>query len=115
MAGTPSTPARAYRRSALLGQGLGESDAAIDPALQGGGGAEAGLRDVHEPLHRLPGEVPGTGGGLIERVVVSVCTDAHHQLVADDADGHVAVHEEREAAEHLLLAQTGVLADAAAA
>ena len=38
-----------------------------------------------------------------ERRVGGRGTDADHQLFAGDPDGHVAVHEEREAAEHGLL------------
>jgi hypothetical protein len=40
---------------------------------------------------------------LSERRVGVGGTDADHQLLAGDPDGHVAVHEECEAAEHGLL------------
>ena len=47
--------------------------------------------------------IPGTGSCALADAV-RVSTDADHRLVVDDSAAHVAVHQERDAAEHLLLA-----------
>jgi hypothetical protein len=39
--------------------------------------------------------------GFVERCIGTVFTEAEHEVVADDAAGHVAGHEECEPAEHL--------------
>ena len=48
------------------------------------------------------------------RLVMCVLAHAHHEVIAADADGHVAADEEGDAAEHLPLDQVGARADVTA-
>jgi len=42
---------------------------------------------------------------------VSLVANSHHQLVAADPDGHVAVRHEGDPSEHLLFGKAGMAAD----
>ena len=51
---------------------------------------------------------------LVERIVRTVLAQAQHDLVPDDPARHVGADEEREAAEHALLANVGHVAQSLA-
>ncbi len=59
--------------------------------------------DEHHCAHWLAGEVHRPDVPLVEGCVGAFLAEAQHQLVADDAAGHVTADEERDTTEHLLL------------
>src|SRR5258708_8953212 len=59
--------------------------------------------DIHKALHRSSGEVHWASVRLPDQILISLRPDPNHQVVLDDADGHVPSNYEGNAAEHLLL------------
>src|ERR1700730_7666167 len=75
----------------------------LDPALQLVIFPDA-LRLDHDPsLHRLASDVEFLDVRLQQRILVTVRADTGNQRVLPDADEHVAVEKEADAAEHLFL------------
>src|SRR3989442_1755708 len=88
----------------FLRQGRGESDPACNPSM------ECGLRPVSRRRHEEPA-CHGTGPGQVERFRARFFQhrlgrrglDPHNEIVAVNADAHVAAEEEGDPAEHFLL------------
>ena len=81
--------------------GAGAGDPAFEVALRLRG---VGL-DGEPAGHRAAGDVEGVDARLPERGVRLLARDADEQAILVDADEHVAAPHERDAAEHLLLAE----------
>jgi hypothetical protein len=80
-----------------------ERGAGVDPALQFRIVGETRRVDEHIALHRSAGEIHRTNMRTPKRVGMAVRADARHQCVTGNADGHVSLQHEGDAAEHLLL------------
>src|SRR5882762_765024 len=66
--------------------------------------------DIHKALHRSSGEVHWASVRLPDQIFISLRPDPNHQVVLDDADGHVPSNYEGNAAEHLLLGDVAAVA-----
>ena len=63
------------------------------------------MPDVDHPGQRPAREVHFPHVGMVQGRLGPFGAEAQHELVLDDSAGHVPVHHEREAAEHLPLGQ----------
>src|SRR6266567_751309 len=62
-----------------------------------GGDADHALRNASREVHRSRSRTR-------QRIAIRISTRTDHEIVAHHADAHLAVEQEREAAEHLSLA-----------
>src|SRR6266536_34129 len=100
-----------WRVALLRWEAAGVGDAAVDPAAQVGVLRAAGGVDDEPALHRPAGHVERPGALFGQQPLVLVRVGPHDQPVLANADGHVAVQQHRQPAEHLLLGQPGFAAE----
>src|SRR5215216_3202859 len=73
-----------------------------DPLLHGGFLGHPFGADHHPALHRLAGDVHGFYVRFVQKLGFLHGTETDDEKILPDADEHVAVKQEAEAAEHLL-------------
>src|SRR6266498_751333 len=100
-----------WRVALLRWEAAGVGDATVDPAAQVGVLRAAGGVDDEPALHRPAGHVERPGALFGQQPLVLVRVGPHDQPVLANADGHVAVQQHRQPAEHLLLGQPGFAAE----
>src|SRR6266516_3998172 len=118
---TTSTPLCVRRRagggvrgrcSSLLGwEAAGIGDAAVDPAAQVGVFRAAGGLDDDPALHRPAGQVERPGALLGQQSLLLIRVGPDDHAVVAHADGHIAVQQHRQPAEHALLGKARFAAD----
>ena len=85
-----------------------ELDRLPDPRFQVGVAVDALGLDDHPALHRPAGDVEHSDMGLLQRCFGLFGSDACDQRVLEDADEQLAVEQETQPAEHLLLGDAGL-------
>src|SRR5712691_10905341 len=103
----PGGPAEPARPGKLPRKRTRKSDSPRNPAGEIRVVSEPLDADVNHALHRAASEIHLPHVWLAQDIWPSLRSDAHHQLVADNAAGHVAAGHETQAAEHPDLAHVG--------
>src|SRR6266568_6635793 len=91
-----------------------ELSAQLDPRGDRLFGAARSRTDEDEALHRTAREVHRTRVRPAEGLAIALRPNTNHEIVLDDPAQHLAVDKERQAAEHLLLADASPAAERAA-
>src|SRR5262249_28486204 len=101
----PTSVAGGERRPASLlrWQRPDELHRSLNPAPQLVVVLDALRGDQHPARHRPPGDIELADVRFLERLVAFLRAEADDERILPDADQHVAVHQEADAAEHLLL------------